>query len=125
MHSLATPQPPPSGTRPGTYGQQKHGGQVVQVVPLTGYVLIDPATESGERLQKKWVSPDRPGRHVVCYTFIRASIVAGALIPPAEMDGVSTVFRDLSRPVEIFLHPALNQQVSQKAAIDIEVSLFF
>lgn len=95
---------------------------MVQVVPLVGYVLIDPATNSGERLQERWISPDRPGRHVLCYTFVRASIVAGELVPPNEMGGVTPLFRDLSRPVEIFLHLSLAPEVYRKTKIDIEVS---
>lgn len=37
------------------------------------------------------------------------------------MEGVSAFFRDLSRPVEIYLHPSLDHELARKAAIDIEV----
>jgi hypothetical protein len=95
---------------------------VVQVVPLSGYVLIDPSTESGTRLLHKWMMPEsRPSRHVVCYTFVRASIVAGELVPPEKMEGISAFFREMNAPVEFYLHPALDEELAKKAAIDIEV----
>lgn len=101
---------------------QKHGGRVVQVVPLSGYVLIDPSTKSGLRIRQKWMMPEsRPSRHVVCYTFVRASVVGGALVSPEEMEGVTAFFRHINSPVEFYLHPALDKALAKKAAVDIEV----
>ena len=103
------------------YGYQEHGGIVVPNVPLKGYVLIDPDTEKGTRLFEKWQVPDKPSRHVVCYTFVRACIVAGKRIPPSTMKSIRPFFKHQNMPVEIFLHPSLDATASRDIAIDIEV----
>ena len=94
-------------------------------MPLKGYVLIDPDTERGQTLRKKWTSPDKPHRHIVCYTFVRASIIAGKIIDPKEMDGARMVFKYGGMPVEIWLHPTLDQNVARDLAIEIEVCQTF
>jgi len=98
----------------------EHGGIVVSSVPLKGYVLIDPDTKKGQNLKQKWTSRDKPHRHIVCYTFVRASIIAGKMIDPGKMDGARTIFKHNGMPVEIWLHPALDEKVARDLAIEIE-----
>jgi len=99
---------------------EEHGGIVVSTVPIKGYVLIDPDTEKGSRLVERWQVPDKPNRHVVCYTFVRACIIAGQRIPPSTMKDIHPFFKHHNMPVEIFLHPSLEGTASQDIAIEIE-----
>lgn len=94
---------------------------MTEKIPLSGYVLIDPDTDSGNRLFEKWTKPDRPDRYVVSYTFVRASITAKRLMNMKEMKGVSVVFADLGVPVSIWLHPSLGEDVISSTVVSIEV----
>ncbi|KAF8334208.1 uncharacterized protein EI90DRAFT_3121540 [Cantharellus anzutake] len=98
----------------------EHGGKVVETVPREGYILVDPDSKKGEKLTEKWSSPDKPNRHIVCFTFVRASIMAGRMLDPEEMQGSRVIFKHEGAPVHIFLHPALGGLVSARLAIQIE-----
>lgn len=103
-------------------------------------MLIEPLTATGQRLAAKWAtSADRPDRHVVCYTFIRASVVNGGMLEADSMRGVKSFFR-LDRqkgsggggddgkggvPVEFWLHESLQQDHRKELAVEIEVYLHF
>jgi len=47
--------------------------------------------------------------------------VAGELVSPEKMEGITAFFRDMNAPVEFYLHPALNKELAKKAAVEIEV----
>lgn len=98
---------------------------IVTTVPLKGYVLIDPTTEKGKRLRDKWDVADKPNRHVVCYTFVRACIIAGRRLSNAEMVGATPFFLHQYVPVEIFLHNSITESAASALSIDIEASFMF
>ncbi|KAF8309744.1 hypothetical protein DL93DRAFT_1702466 [Clavulina sp. PMI_390] len=103
----------------------KYGGTVVPNVPLSGYILIDPLTESGARLKEKWLDPTgRPHRYIVPYTWARASIVARQLLDVEDVKDAKAVFRDAQSPVLMFIHPGIDSVVWRKVRIDIEVCFY-
>lgn len=86
-------------------------------------MLIDPSTDKGKRLRERWDVPEKPNRHVVCYTFVRACIVAQRRLSKTEMDGALPFFLHGAVPVEMSLHESIDRDTSNRFAIDIEVSL--
>ncbi|KAF8334228.1 uncharacterized protein EI90DRAFT_3051523 [Cantharellus anzutake] len=98
----------------------EHGGQVVDVVPQEGYVLIDPDSLKGRSLMSKWSNPEKPKRFVLCFTFVRASIVAGEMLEPVEMHHARVIFQHEGSPVQIWLHPAIDKATAKRLAIQIE-----
>lgn len=55
---------------------------MIDKVPLQGFVLIDAATEYGQRLVTRWRTPNNPQRRVVPASFVEACIKARGIIPP-------------------------------------------
>ena len=76
-------------------------------VPRKGYLLVDPESEKGERMMKRWNDPERPDRHVVCYTFVLVSVHKRALVPDKKMEGIAPVFMHEGDPVTIYVDRGL------------------
>lgn len=73
-------------------------------IPGVGFVLIDPRSANGKSLSNKWSAPDYPDRHVVCYTFIPASVAKGALVDLTRMATAVPIFVDgKGRPITIYV----------------------
>jgi len=103
---------------------QNNGGQVLHQVPLNGYVLIDPASERGQKLSRKWADDDKPDRHVVCWTFVPGSVTAGERLSADAMQGVAPLFVNKGLPVGFTLDDNLGPSLICKLRCDVVVSHF-
>lgn len=68
-------------------------------VPRAGYVLINPDTPEGHRLRACWLTPDRPERFIVPYTFVEICESKGALL--------KQTFVHEGRPMGIHIHQSI------------------
>ncbi|KAH0838438.1 hypothetical protein J3R83DRAFT_6749 [Lanmaoa asiatica] len=84
------------------------GGRVESKVPRQGYVLTQPGTPEEERLRLCWISPDRPERHFVPYTYIDACKIAGMLL--------KQIFVEKGVPIKMHIHPSI-ANVNARAAL--------
>jgi len=78
---------------------QAEDGIVDAKVPIKGYILIQPGTAEGERLQACWANADRPERYFVPYTWIDASREAGKMIPQ--------IFVKDGAPIKMRIHSSI------------------
>ncbi|KAG8967145.1 hypothetical protein FRC03_010618 [Tulasnella sp. 419] len=97
----------------------KNGGEVISQVPLKGYVLIDPASAKGQRLAAKWVTGDKPGRHVVGYTWVPASVANGSLLPIQDFEKITPIFIRDDAPVAFHVSTAFEPPVLQDLRVKI------
>jgi hypothetical protein len=77
-------------------------------VPRQGYVLTQPGTPEEERLRLCWISPDRPERHFVPYTYVEACKIAGMLL--------KQIFVEDGGPIKMHIHPSI-ANVNARAAL--------
>ncbi|KZW04193.1 hypothetical protein EXIGLDRAFT_716194 [Exidia glandulosa HHB12029] len=87
----------------------EHGGRVIDKIPLRGFVLVDPNSESGLRLIANWRNPDKPHRRVLPTTFVSACINFGGILP-AIFTTVANV------PLRMHLHASIQDQVARERA---------
>ncbi|KAG8994144.1 hypothetical protein FRB93_001675 [Tulasnella sp. JGI-2019a] len=88
-----------------------NGGQVLRQVPLNGYVLIDPTSERGQKLARKWSDDAKPNRQVVCWTFVPGSVTAGNRLSAKAMQGVVPIFLNQGIPIGFTLDDNLGQNL--------------
>ncbi|KAG8905869.1 hypothetical protein FRB99_008080 [Tulasnella sp. 403] len=86
-----------------------NGGVVITQIPLSGYVLVNPASETGEALTNKWTSADRPERHVVPYTFVTLSVFKRKIVDKGRVENTKMVFTNDEEPVAIFFDPSVGE----------------
>ncbi|KAF8559234.1 hypothetical protein OG21DRAFT_1431173 [Imleria badia] len=84
------------------------GGRVEGKVPRQGYVLTQPGSPEEERLRLCWISPDRPERHFVPYTYVDACKIAGMLL--------KQIFVENGGPIKMHIHPSI-ANVNARAAL--------
>ncbi|KAG9314506.1 hypothetical protein JVU11DRAFT_5303 [Chiua virens] len=84
------------------------GGRVESKVPRQGYVLTQPGTPEEERLRLCWISPDRPERHFVPYTYVEACKITGMLL--------KQIFVESGVPIKMHIHPSI-ANVNARAAL--------
>nr|GAT47855.1 predicted protein [Mycena chlorophos] len=75
------------------------GGRVEIKVPRAGFILINPNTPEEERLRLCWMSPDRPERYFVPYTFVDACKVANMLL--------KQIFLEEGVPIPMHIHSSI------------------
>ncbi|KAI9572819.1 hypothetical protein HD554DRAFT_2202662 [Boletus coccyginus] len=89
------------------------GGRVESKVPRQGYVLTQPGTPEEERLRLCWISPDRPERHFVPYTYVEACKIAGMLL--------KQIFVENEGPIKMHIHPSI-ANVNARAALSQRIT---
>ena len=62
-------------------------------------MLIEPATSEGHRLKNCWLTPDRPERFVVPFTFVEICESNGVLL--------KQILIHENRPIGIHIHPSI------------------
>ncbi|KAG8858562.1 hypothetical protein FRB96_005234 [Tulasnella sp. 330] len=96
-----------------------NGGQVLHQVPLNGYVLIDPTSERGQKLSRKWSNDEKPDRHVVCWTFVPGSLSVGERLPAQAMQDVIPLFLDKGIPAGFTLDDNLGPSLISELRLKI------
>ena len=85
-------------------------------VPRQGYILTAPGTSEGERLRQCWVTPDRPERFAVPYTYVDACKISNTVIKQH--------FVENGQPILFYLHPSIDS-IGARAALIQRITVRF
>jgi len=69
-------------------------------VPRQGFVLVQPHSSEEERLRECWLTPDRPNRFVVPYTYIEACKISGKLLKQIFIE-------EDNQPIRMHVHASI------------------
>ncbi|TFK57334.1 hypothetical protein OE88DRAFT_1730708 [Heliocybe sulcata] len=75
------------------------GGRVESKVPRAGFILTQPGSAEEERLRLCWLTPDRPERYFVPWTYVEACRVAGSML--------KQIFIQNGEPIKFHIHPSI------------------
>jgi len=89
---------------------------VEEKVPRQGYILTAPGTSEGERLRQCWVTPDRPERFAVPYTYVDACKISNTVIKQH--------FVENGQPILFYLHPSIDS-IGARAALIQRITVRF
>ncbi|KAG8898276.1 hypothetical protein FRB99_007559 [Tulasnella sp. 403] len=76
-------------------------------------MLVNPNTSKGRKAIQKWSDPERPDRHIVCYTFVTASLAYGDLMTLEDMRKALPIFIHDELPLNVYLHRGLGHHRKQ------------
>ncbi|KAJ3567364.1 hypothetical protein NP233_g6408 [Leucocoprinus birnbaumii] len=76
------------------------GGRVEIKVPRQGFILVQPRSSEEERLRQCWLTPDRPNRFVVPYTYVEACKISGIMLKQIFLEHDN-------KPIRMHIHASI------------------
>jgi hypothetical protein len=84
-------------------------------------VLLDPASHKGLVLKHNWDDAQKPDRHVICYTYVPASVHAKRLLPPEDFKEVLPIFIHNNDDISFYLESHLGDVEREDVSLKIIV----